>query len=80
MYCFRNVFRYVANGLDVYRSSAPNVVDNTFFNLALPGLNGTLAYDIQKGTWMRFITGEKKGLVEEKVFTWVQNKFLHIFF
>ena len=46
---YSNVFRYVANGLDVYRSSAPNIEQNTFALSTLPGLNGALVYDIQKG-------------------------------
>ena len=41
-------FRYIGNGLDVYRSAAPTVSHNTYTSLALPGLTGSLAFDIQK--------------------------------
>jgi len=42
----------VANGLDIYRSSAPTVLENTFTSLAFPGLGGSLVYDIHKGRKM----------------------------
>ena len=36
----RNIFQYVANGLDVHRGSAPRMASNTYTNLTVPGLSG----------------------------------------
>jgi hypothetical protein len=43
-----NVFQYVANGLDVHRGSAPRLQANTYTSLAVPGLSGSLSFDIQR--------------------------------
>ena len=40
--------RYVANGLDVHRGSWPKMSNNTYTRLAVPGLSGSLSFDIQK--------------------------------
>ena len=42
------MFHYVANGLDVYRGSAPLIARNTYTTLAVPGLQDNLAFDIVK--------------------------------
>ena len=44
----RNTFQYVANGLDIYRGSAPLLSENIYTSLSLPGLSGNLCFDIQK--------------------------------
>ena len=44
----RNVFHYVANGLDVHRGSAPLLARNTYATLSVPGLQASLAFDIVK--------------------------------
>ena len=43
-----NSNRYVANGLDVHRGSWPKMSNNTYTRLAVPGLSGSLSFDIQK--------------------------------
>ena len=44
----KNIFQYVANGLDVHRGSWPKMSNNTYTRLAVPGLSGSLSFDIQK--------------------------------
>ena len=43
-----NIFQYVANGLDVHRGSSPRMSSNTYTRLAVPGLSGSLSFDIQR--------------------------------
>ena len=43
-----NIFQYVANGLDVHRGSCPRMSSNTYTRLAVPGLSGSLSFDIQR--------------------------------
>ena len=38
----------MANGLDVHRGSWPKMANNTYTRLAVPGLSGSLSFDIQK--------------------------------
>ena len=38
----------MANGLDVHRGSWPKMSNNTYTRLAVPGLSGSLSFDIQK--------------------------------
>jgi len=43
-----NVFRYVANGLDIYKGSAPLLARNIYTTLSVTGVQDSLAFDIVK--------------------------------
>jgi hypothetical protein len=54
----------MGNGLDVYRSAAPTISDNTYTTLSLPGLQGApLAFDIQKVNSGRVENMEKSDVI-----------------
>ena len=59
-----NVFRYVANGLDIYKGSAPLLARNTYATLTVQGLQDSLAFDIVKVN-----SGKQEGMEGSDVIT-----------